>query len=129
MKSTIAWISLPIAVLLAGCSTSYPTFPDTPAKQPPTPRTIQVYKPIGSVQCGDTGTPAPELALQLVESGVSVSDASCGHDGMMRIAQCGAPDGAIAIFAIAQRDLAEAQRIGFSPLSDLPSVQLMPCNE
>lgn len=128
MKSTIAWLSMPVAILLAGCSTSYPTFPDAPAKQPPIPQTVQVYKSVGAVQCGDPGSPAPELALQLVESGVSVSDAFCGHDGMMRIAQCGAPDGAIAVFSIAQRDLAEAQRIGFSPLSELPSAQLKPCN-
>ncbi|MEH6387716.1 MAG: hypothetical protein V7772_07570 [Pseudomonas profundi] len=128
MKKTTAWICLPAALLVASCSNDS-RLPDAQVEPPPAPRTIQVYKPTGAVQCGDSGSTAAKLALQLVESGVSVSDASCGHDGMMRIAQCGAPDGSIAVFAISQRDLPEAQRIGFKPLAELPSAQLTPCNE
>ncbi|QJD58458.1 hypothetical protein HG264_05810 [Pseudomonas sp. gcc21] len=127
MKKTSILICLPAALLTASC-TNDSRLPDAQVAPPPAPQTVQVYKPTGAVQCGNPGATGATLALQLVESGVSVSDASCGHDGMMRIAQCGAPDGSIAVFAIAQRDLAKAQQAGFNPLAELPSAQLMPCN-
>ena len=126
-KQAVLWFPLAL-MLLAGCSSSQRGASDDVVAQPPSPRTVQVYKSTGSVQCGNGGVGAPELALELVEAGISVSDASCGHDGLMRIAQCGAPDGTIAVFSIAQQDQAQAQQIGFSLLDELPSAQLMPCD-
>lgn len=126
-KHAVLWFPLAL-VLLAGCSSSPRGTPDEVVAQQPVPRTVQVYKSTGSVQCGDGGVAAPDMALELVEAGITVSDAACGHDGLMRIAQCGAPDGSIAVFSIAQQDQAQAEQIGFNRLDELPSAQVMPCD-
>ncbi|RKG32202.1 hypothetical protein D7V21_12505 [Acinetobacter guerrae] len=74
---------------------------------------VQVAKSLQGKQCEQQGLDISILKQQLQTKHIHVYAESVGHDGMMRPQMCGAPDGKIAIFSIDQKQLAQAQAIGF----------------
>lgn len=87
----------------------------------------EVYRSLGSKQCEGGGKSAAQLRTELEAAKVRVRETTCGHDGRMHPAMCGAGDGKIAIFLIAAQDLARARAAGFVPLADLPDARRERC--
>jgi hypothetical protein len=108
---------IPLAALAAAASACA----SGPAAQ------LSVYKPIGSRQCEGGGTTPESMARELATAGVKVIAATCGSDGRMHAAMCGAPDGRLAIFEIDAEHAAAAAKAGFQPLASMPSAQCQPC--
>lgn len=86
-----------------------------------------VYKYVGSVQCKGGGTPLSAMMRQLSEGGVPVFDVSCGTDGKMYMAMCGAADGRIGILEVPEAKVSAAAALGFAPLSSLPAATKTVC--
>jgi hypothetical protein len=97
-----------LAAALAGCGHAAP------------PATAVVFHSLGSRQCEPGGLSPEELAGRLRDAGVEVRSIACGHDGRMRPAMCGAPDGRVAVFEIAAAQLETALAQGFQDGSGLP---------
>lgn len=114
MRHLVACI--PLTLALAAC-----------AQPPGQPERTSVWKSFGSLQCSSSGTTLPALRRELEQGGVRVLAASCGHDGRMRIAKCGAPDGRIGIFEVPQADAGSARQLGFVPLAQLPEAERGAC--
>lgn len=72
---------------------------------------VRVYKPDGSLQCGQgRAIPLTEMEKDLaVKSYSSINK----NDGMMRIQVCGAPTGNCNIYEIDRKDLGTALKNGF----------------
>lgn len=111
-------IAIALAVLSASCVSATPT---------PMHSTVRVLKSTGGVQCADSGSNLATLTQALEAAGLKVLSASCGTDGRMRAAMCGAPDGRIAIFELAAEDAPAAAKLGYAALSNLPDAKLAPC--
>lgn len=92
------------------------------------PASVKIYKYMGSKQCGGGGQTLAVLKRQLIDSGTKVLAASCGVDGNLYPAVCGAADGRIGIFEIPASKFQSALPDGFLPLAQLPDVQVVPCN-
>ena len=92
-----------------------------------TPAPLTMARALGTLQCETSGPTASALAQALRDAGVTVQAVGCAHDGRMRPAVCGAPDGRLAVVEIdpAQRPLAEA--LGWKPLSTWAGAQRQPC--
>lgn len=90
-------------------------------------KSVSVYKSRGALQCEGPGLPVAELQRQLTDAGIRVSASSCGHDGRMRPAMCGRPDGAIAIFDIPASKLDAAVALKFMPLERAPEASRAAC--
>lgn len=88
---------------------------------------IDVYKYMGSKQCSGGGIPLATMMRQLSDAGVPVKNVSCGTDGRMYTAMCGAPDGRIGIMEIPEHKVAAAAALGFAPLSGLPEATKTLC--
>ena len=112
------WIVVVLALLSASCVSATPT---------PMQSTARVFKSMGGVQCADSGSNLATLTQALEAAGLKVLSASCGTDGRMRAAMCGAPDGRIAIFELAAEDAPAAAKLGYAALSNLPDAKLAPC--
>jgi len=93
----------------------------------PSAATTRVFKSRGSLQCTGGGTPPAVMAAELDNAGIAVLRSACGSDGLSRIALCGAPDGALNIFAIPEAQAGRAQSLSFSLLSTLPGASEVPC--
>lgn len=109
---------LAIAIALSACAA-----PPPPGAMP----AVQVYKSNGSVQCAEGGTGLDALRRQLEQAQIRVMRASCGTDGRMYAAMCGAPDGRIGIFEIPEAEAARALKLGFAALRNLPDARAVPC--
>lgn len=92
-----------------------------------TTSTVDVYKSLGRKQCEAGGETLDALQARLKRGGVIATAASCGTDGMMRIAMCGAGTGDIGIFTVRKADAARAAKLGFRPLTDLREAERTPC--
>jgi len=92
------------------------------------PASVKVYKYMGSKQCNGGGRTLAVLKRHLIESGITVLAASCGVDGNLYPAVCGAADGRIGIFEILASKAQSALPDGFLPLETLPDAQIVPCN-
>ena len=88
---------------------------------------VKIYKVQGSRQCEGGGQSLEALKRQLVETGAKVLVASCGVDGKMYPAVCGAADGRIGIFEIPASKAQSGLPEGFFLLSSLPDAQIVPC--
>lgn len=88
---------------------------------------VKVFKSRGSLQCTGGGTSPQVMEMELIGAGITVRSFSCGIDGLAHPTVCGAPDGKINIFDIPQSQLAQAQSLGFAPLSTLPNAQEIQC--
>jgi hypothetical protein len=91
------------------------------------PPAVSVYKILGTRQCDSGGTTAQALADTLRGSGVTLLALTCGSDGRMRPAVCGAADGRIAIVDLAQDQQAAAMAQGWALLTTLPDARRMAC--
>lgn len=75
--------------------------------------TSVVYRSLGSRQCEGGGLTLLQTQSILEAAGVQVLSASCGNDGLMRVALCGANDGKIALLDIPQSQNQLALSAGF----------------
>jgi hypothetical protein len=92
------------------------------------PASVKIYKYMGSKQCNGGGQKLAVIKRQLIESGITVLAASCGVDGNLYPAVCGAADGRIGIFEVPASKAQSALPDGFLPLARLPDAQIVPCN-
>lgn len=73
---------------------------------------VKVYKPDGSLQCGQgKAVPVAEMQKQLKD--IKVYSAVNKNDGMMRIQVCGSPTGNHNVYEIDRKDLEAAVKAGF----------------
>lgn len=119
-RFTRAATSVITCALLAGCACHHNS---------PRSTGVKYYKPLGSVQCTDGGKSVGELEQDLLKAGITVTDTTCGTDGNMHAAMCGAPDGRIGIFKIDPAQSSAATALGFAPLTTLPDAAEVPCRE
>ena len=88
---------------------------------------LPMARPLGTQQC-QAGGPTPDaLAAALREAGIPVAQVACGHDGRIRPAVCGAPDGRLAIVDIPAELQARAEALGWRPLASMPDASRQPC--
>jgi hypothetical protein len=90
-------------------------------------RGVTLYKSFGSVQCTGGGVSLEAMQQQLAAAGIQVLSASCGTDGRMYIAVCGAGDGRVGIFEVPATQAEAASALGFAPLSVLPGATKGAC--
>jgi hypothetical protein len=77
-------------------------------------RSLWVVRADGTQSCGmKEGQPIEEAAQELKSVGVNILDARKGSDGKMHIMVCGAPEGSINAFLIAEEDLSKVLPLGF----------------
>lgn len=88
---------------------------------------VSVYRHFGSLQCTGGGASLSALALQLTEANIQVVASSCGIDGNVYPAVCGAADGRIGIFDIPAAQAQASAAIGFTPLRNLPAATQVAC--
>lgn len=90
--------------------------------------TVSVYKSLGSSQCTGGGLTLSALQYQLAAAGIQAIAASCGLDGNVYPAICGASDGHIGIFTVPPQDVQLAVTLGFAALSTLPAAVPQACS-
>ena len=73
---------------------------------------VRVYKPDGSLQCGQ-GRAIPLNEMEKDLKGIKTYSSINKNDGMMRIQVCGSPTGNSNIYEIDRKDLAAALKAGF----------------
>ncbi|MFS4459953.1 hypothetical protein [Bdellovibrio sp. HCB2-146] len=73
---------------------------------------VRVYKPDGSLQCGQ-GRAIPLNEMEKDLKGIKTYSSINKNDGMMRIQVCGSPTGNCNIYEIDRKDLAAALKAGF----------------
>lgn len=73
---------------------------------------IKVYKPDGSLQCGQ-GKAIPVKDMESELKGIKVYSSSNQNDGKMRIQLCGSPTGNSNVYEIDRKDLDAALKLGF----------------
>nr|MBV6629144.1 hypothetical protein [Oceanococcus sp. HetDA_MAG_MS8] len=89
--------------------------------------TIKVFKSDGSSQCQNNGTSVEEMQMELVEAGIDVICGQKGNDGGFYCAACGCPTGDINVYTINAANQADAESLGFGPVSDLENYQDSAC--
>ena len=112
-------LAVGLITLVLGCA----------ASPGPTPRErVSVYKPLGSVQCEPaSGVTIAALKSQLEAADIKVLGSSCGSDGRIYPAVCGASNGRIGIFEIPPTQTKKIAALGFAPLSGLPDATRSAC--
>lgn len=89
---------------------------------------IPVFAAAGTRQCEPSAADPRDAALaRLQRAGIAATAPRCGHDGRMRPALCGLPDGRIVIVDVAPSALDAARAAGWAPLSDAPDAAEQPC--
>lgn len=88
---------------------------------------VSVYKYVGSVQCKGGGMPLATMMRQLSDAGIPALNVSCGRDGKIYPAVCGAADGHIGVLEVPEVKVSAAQSLGFRQLSDLPEATKVAC--
>lgn len=88
---------------------------------------VSVYKYVGSKQCSGGGAPLATMMRQLSDAGIPVMNVSCGVDGRMYPAVCGAADGRIGILEVPEAKVSAAAALGYAPLSSLPEASKTVC--
>ncbi|MEK2688764.1 hypothetical protein [Bdellovibrio sp. GT3] len=73
---------------------------------------VKVFKPDGSLQCGQ-GQKIAIAEMQKDLGTIQVYSSKNQNDGMMRIQVCGSPTGNCNVYEIDRKDLAAAQKAGF----------------
>lgn len=84
---------------------------------------IRVYKDDAARMCDDTQLKIKTHGKELVNQNIEVHCAQKGDDGFGYAEVCGGETGSINIFTIHQGDLAQAENLGFSRLTDLPDAR------
>lgn len=88
---------------------------------------VTVAQSLGNRQCEAGGRTLQSVAQSVRDAGIPVLAQACGHDGRMRPAVCGAPDGALAILDIPSDRLTQARSLGFVTLDSLPDARRQAC--
>lgn len=88
---------------------------------------VKVYKSDGSIQCESSGAPLEVMVLELSNAGIDVICSQKGHDGLARIAVCGAPTGNLNIYRIQARNLKDAESLGFESVAKLSEYRDQEC--
>jgi len=79
--------------------------------------TVRIYMHDGTLQCGmGRETSLEDMAQQLADAGIRVTERYKGADGLDHIGVCGASTGAINIFVVDRDALPTARRLGYRPL-------------
>lgn len=73
---------------------------------------VKVYKPDGSLQCGQ-GKAVPLADMQKDLKDIKVYSSFNKNDGMMRIQVCGSPTGNSNVYEIDRKNLEAAAKLGF----------------
>ncbi|MGZ3744010.1 MAG: hypothetical protein ACXVB1_17530 [Pseudobdellovibrionaceae bacterium] len=95
-------------------SVSNPTSPSGDAAMKPESKLdkVKVFKPDGSLQCGQgKATPIAEMQKELKD--IKVYSSMNKNDGMMRIQLCGSPTGNANVYEIDRSQLEAAIKLGF----------------
>src|SRR5207249_11962458 len=90
-------------------------------------QTIKVYKNTGAVQCGTAGVSVEVMEETLTMNGIEVLSHSCGYDGYLRPAVCGAGTGLINVYEIETQFLQKAIDLGFGEIGKLREYRKTPC--
>ncbi len=86
---------------------------------------MSIYRYKGSRLCGYDSGMSPHLMVQILwDAGIDVDDYEESTDGKEYPQVCGGPDGVINVFTIHEDQLAEAEALGFMPLSSLTQVDV-----
>ncbi len=104
-----------LAALLAACGGSG------------TPPLTDIYKSDGSTQCESDGVTVAEMQRELVNAGIDVICGRKADDGRAYCAACGCPTGRINVYTIHAQNLADAEDLGFAPVSALENYRDTPC--
>lgn len=88
---------------------------------------IKVFKYDDSVQCESSGVAPEIMMLELINAGIDVICSQKGHDGLARVAVCGADTGNINVYTIHTANLPDAQSLDFMPVSSLSDYHDQPC--
>jgi hypothetical protein len=92
-----------------GCVDGYCRTSKTPVNN------VFVFKPDGSLQCGQGKAVAVEVMAQELET-VKVISSRKQNDGLLRTTVCGAPTGQINVYEVPYFQLAKALKFGFKEL-------------
>jgi len=85
---------------------------------------VRIYQDDQAISCADTGTVSVKThGKLLIDENIELHCSQKGHDGMAYTESCGSETGSINIFTIHDKDLGEAESLGFSQLSTLPDAQ------
>jgi hypothetical protein len=105
------------------------SMPLLPACEQDITDTVMVYQADGSVQCEafDKAQSLQAMQAELINGGIDVIAAHCGHDGLARTAVCGGTTGNLNIFIIPLQNQADAASLGFYALDNLPDAILLDC--
>jgi hypothetical protein len=81
-------------------------------------RSIEVFKPDGSVQCEPgSGVPLEQMRRQLTGAGIAVHAARTARDMQIRPAVCGTATGTLNAYIIDAGRIEEARALGFEPMA------------
>ena len=85
---------------------------------------VRVYQDDQGISCSDTGAVSVKThGKLLVDENIELHCSQKGHDGMAYTESCGSETGSINIFTIHDKDLGDAESLGFSQLSTIPDAQ------
>ena len=85
---------------------------------------VRVYQDDQAISCSDTGAVTVKThGKLLINENIELHCSQKGHDGMAYTESCGSETGSINIFTIHDKDLGEAESLGFSQLSAIPDAQ------
>lgn len=102
-------VSLAGILILGGCAAGYCRTARTPVQN------VFVYKPDGSLQCGQGKAISVETMAKELES-IKVVSMRKDTDGMLRPTVCGAATGQINVYEIPFNQLGKALKRGFKEL-------------
>lgn len=119
-------IALSIVAIVGTACAAPPTPPAAP-RPAAAASTVDLYKSLERKQCEAGGETLDTLRAKLQRAGVTPTAASCGTDGMMRAAMCGAGTGDIGIFTVRKDEAARLAKLGFRPLTDLRDAERTAC--
>jgi hypothetical protein len=85
---------------------------------------VRVYQDDQAISCADTGAISVKAhGKLLVDENIELHCSQKGSDGLSYTQSCGSETGSINVFTIHDKNLGEAESLGFSQLSTLPDAQ------
>lgn len=85
---------------------------------------VNVYQDDQALSCSTAGRVSVETHGKLLsDKNIEIHCSQKGYDGFAYTQSCGSETGSINIFTINDKDVSEAESLGFSNLSNLPDAQ------